>query len=196
MLTILYSTWGIRRVVIAVQTFFVNLLYSRRLGNKIKLLGTPIISLHKGSKVTFGKNIMLISHSYFSPPGVNHPVIIRTLSENSKLTIGNDVGISGGGICVLSEVVIGNNVMLGSNAFITDTDFHAIDPHNRRYNYDEVKAKKVIIEDNVFIGMDSIVLKGVKIGSNSVIGAGSVVSKNIPANQIWAGNPIKFIRDL
>lgn len=196
MLTILYSTWGIRRIVIAVQTFIVNLLYSRKLGNKIKLLGIPIISIHKGANVKFGNNILLISHSYFSQPGVNHPVIIRTLSENSKLTVGNDVGISGGGICVLNEVIIGNNVMLGANTFITDTDFHSINPDNRRYNYEEIKAKKVEIEDNVFIGMDSIVLKGVKIGSNSVIGAGSVVSKNIPPNQIWAGNPIKFIRDL
>jgi acetyltransferase-like isoleucine patch superfamily enzyme len=54
----------------------------------------------------------------------------------------------------------------------------------------------VIIEDNVFIGAHSTILKGVTIGVNSVIGACSVVTKDIPANQIWAGNPARFIRAL
>jgi acetyltransferase-like isoleucine patch superfamily enzyme len=184
MLSILYSIWGIRTITIAIQTFFFNLYYKNKLGNNIKLLGVPIISIPKNAKVFFGKEILLISHSYFSEPGINHPVIIRLLRKEALLTIGNDVGISGGGICVQSEVIIGNNVMLGANTFITDTDFHPINPHNRRHSYDNVKAKKVIIEDNVFIGMNSIVLKGVKIGANSVIGAGSIVSKDIPANQI------------
>lgn len=54
----------------------------------------------------------------------------------------------------------------------------------------------VIIEDNAFIGARSIILKGVTIGANSIIGAGSVVTKSIPANEIWAGNPAKFIRKI
>jgi acetyltransferase-like isoleucine patch superfamily enzyme len=196
MLTILYSIWGIRKLVVILQEFFVNLIFKHKVGNKISILGLPIISIHKGAKVKFGKNILLISHSFFSQPGVNHPVIIRALTEDSRLTIGNDVGISGGGICVMKEVTIGNNVMLGANAFITDTDFHPISPQNRRHNYDDIQASKVVIEDNVFIGMNSIVLKGVTIGANSVIGAGSIVVKDIPPNQIWAGSPAKFIRNL
>lgn len=196
MLSLLYRIWGIRRIIIAIQTFFFNLSYKKKLGNEIKLLGVPIISIHQGAKVKFGKNIMLISHSYFSEPGVNHPVVIRLLRKDASLIIGDDVGISGGGICVQSEVIIGNHVMFGANSFVTDTDFHPIDPHNRRYSYDQVQARKVIIEDNVFIGMNSVILKGVTIGKNSVIGACSVVSKDIPANQIWAGNPARFIRDL
>ena len=56
--------------------------------------------------------------------------------------------------------------------------------------------KPVAICDNAFIGAKSIILKGVTIGENSVIGAGSVVTKSVPANQIWAGNPAKFIREI
>ncbi len=52
------------------------------------------------------------------------------------------------------------------------------------------------IEDNVFIGANCIILKGVKIGDRSIIGAGSVVTKNVPSDQIWAGNPAKFIREI
>lgn len=55
---------------------------------------------------------------------------------------------------------------------------------------------KVTIEHDVFVGAGCIILKGVTIGACSVIGAGSVVTKNIPANQVWAGNPARFIRNL
>ena len=54
----------------------------------------------------------------------------------------------------------------------------------------------MIIEDNVFIGAHSTILKGVRISKNSIVGACSVVSKNIPPNEIWAGNPIKFIKKI
>ena len=54
----------------------------------------------------------------------------------------------------------------------------------------------MIIKDNVFIGARCLILKGVVVGENSIIGAGSVVTKNIPDNEIWAGNPAKFIKAL
>jgi acetyltransferase-like isoleucine patch superfamily enzyme len=54
----------------------------------------------------------------------------------------------------------------------------------------------VIIEDNDFIGVNAIVLKGVTIGCNSVIGANSVVTANIPTNSIAAGNPAKIVKYL
>ena len=58
------------------------------------------------------------------------------------------------------------------------------------------KCAPVVIGDNVFIGAKCIILKGVIIGENSIVGAGSVVTKSIPANQIWAGNPARFIRNV
>jgi acetyltransferase-like isoleucine patch superfamily enzyme len=54
--------------------------------------------------------------------------------------------------------------------------------------------KEIVINDNVWLGAGTTVLKGVEIGENSVIGAGSVVTKNIPANVIAAGNPCRVIR--
>lgn len=54
----------------------------------------------------------------------------------------------------------------------------------------------MVINDNVFIGAHSIILKGVTVGRNSIIGAGSVVARNIPENEIWAGNPAKKIKDI
>lgn len=57
-------------------------------------------------------------------------------------------------------------------------------------------ARCLFIGNSVFIGAKSIILKGVTIGENSVIGAGSVITKSVPANQMWAGNPARFIRSI
>ena len=64
--------------------------------------------------------------------------------------------------------------------------------------YGEVlgSAGAVVIEDNVFIGMNTVILKGVHIGKNVIIGANSVVNKNIPDNCVAAGNPVKIIMTL
>ncbi len=53
---------------------------------------------------------------------------------------------------------------------------------------------KVIIEKGAYLGMNTLVVKPVTIGENAIVGAGSVVTKDIPANEVWAGNPARFIR--
>ena len=78
------------------------------------------------------------------------------------------------------------------------TDFHSLDSIIRASSEDQKHkiCAPVVIEHNVFIGARCIILKGVTIGENSIVGAGSVVTKSIPANEIWAGNPAKFIRKI
>lgn len=79
---------------------------------------------------------------------------------------------------------------------IYDNDFHSIS-YTERINGDKnIKAAPVIIQDSAFIGAHSIILKGVTIGARSVVGAGSVVAKSIPSDEVWAGNPARFIRKL
>lgn len=178
------------------QNFFFNAFYRGRLCNSVKIFGYPIVSLARSSEIRVGTNLVLISHSYFSEPGINHPVVIRTLNASARLFIGNNVGISGGGICVAQQVKIGNNVMMGANSFVTDTDFHPTDPKDRRFRKDNVVSKEVVIGDNVFIGMNALILKGVSVGENSVIGAGSIVTTDIPPNCIASGIPARVIRQL
>lgn len=192
----LYRIWGLRKLTIMFTNWIFNVRYKKKLGAHVNIFGFPIVVLTKGSQVKFGRSVTLISESYFSEPGINHPVMIRTMKKDAKLTIGDYTGISGGGICVSKEIEIGSNVMFGANSFVTDTDFHPIAAENRRKDKTNVKSKKVVIEDNVFLGMNSVVLKGVTIGENSIIAAGSIVVKDIPANQIWGGNPAKYLRDL
>ncbi len=195
-MNIFYRIPVLRKLILLHQNFIFNCLYREKFGNKVIIFGYPIVFIKRGADVKVGKNLTLISHSFFSEPGINHPVIIRLLKIDSKLEIGSNVGISGCSICVEKEVIIEKEVMLGANVSIADTDFHQIKPSNRRFCRGGVNNEEILIRRNVFVGMNSIILKGVTIGENSVIGAGSVVSKSIPANVVAGGNPCKVIREM
>lgn len=141
----------------------------------------------------------MISKSFATALGVNHPVVLRTLRAGAHIRIGDGARISGGSICAAEYVEIGAGTMLGANVMIADTDFHSLSVTGRAVRGHDaafIAVKPVIIGENVFIGADSIVLKGVSIGANSVIGAGSVVTRNIPGNVIAAGNPCRVTRPL
>ncbi len=168
------------------------------LGKDVRFYGMPIVRMTKGSTIRLGDRVVLCSDSRFTDLGVNHPVVLRTLRCDSKILIGNDSGISGGSICAAISVELGKECLLGANVTIADTDFHAIKPEARRFNGNpqDISSSAVCIGDNVFIGTGSVVLKGVTIGMNSIIGARSVVTKDIPENEIFAGNPAQFLRKL
>lgn len=162
------------------------------------LYGYPIISVKPQSKIMLGKGIVLCSDSRFTDLGVSRPVILRTLRPNALISIGSNTGVSGGVICAALFVEIGSECLLGADVQIFDNDFHKIEPENRRFNSspDDVRCAPVIIEDNVFLGAGSKIMKGVRVGRNSVIGAGAIVTKDIPCNSIAAGNPAKVIGKL
>jgi acetyltransferase-like isoleucine patch superfamily enzyme len=77
-----------------------------------------------------------------------------------------------------------------------DTDFHPLEAQARRSDSEPAKTAPVTIEDDVFIGMNCLILKGVTLGRGSVIGAGSVVTKDVPPHTMVAGNPVRFIGDV
>lgn len=153
----------------------------------------PLIRKHKKATIELGKNIVLCSDPNKNSIGVFQKVILNSLKYNSFLKIGENVGISGATISCENRILIGNNVLIGSGVLITDSDSHPLNPLDRDNN-DLIKTAPIIIEDNVFIGARSIILKGVCIGQGSVVGAGSVVVKNIPPMCICAGNPAKIIK--
>lgn len=168
------------------------------IAEKVQVQGKPIISMVAGSRIRIGTRCVLCSDSDVNALGINHPVVIRTMRPGAEIVIGEDTGMSGGSICASSSIRIGKGCLIGANVTLVDTDFHATNPVNRRYNRnpDEIAVAPIVIEDNVFIGADVFVLKGVTIGKNSVIGAGSVVTRDIPENSIAAGNPAKIVRYL
>lgn len=129
--------------------------------------------------------------------GLIQPCVFNISYPGSRLVIGDNVGISGSSICARKSVTIGDNVLIGSGCLITDNDAHPIDWQDRRDGREEkVLCAPVVIENDVFIGARSIILKGVTIGKRTVIGAGSVVCKDVPADCIVAGNPAIIIKHL
>jgi acetyltransferase-like isoleucine patch superfamily enzyme len=146
------------------------------------------------SSINIGENCTFRSTDISNLIGVNRKCIISALYKKSSINIGNNCGFSGVTIGALKEITIGKNLICGANVIISDYDWHNSDP-SRRYEMC-TDAKPVIIGDNVFIGVNSIIWKGVTIGENSVIGANSVVTKSIPANVFAGGNPCKVIKEL
>jgi acetyltransferase-like isoleucine patch superfamily enzyme len=85
--------------------------------------------------------------------------------------------------------------MIAGNVIIMDSNFHNPWPPNERLFFSGPQNdENVIIGKNCWIGLNSIILKGVNIGDNSVIGAGSLVLTDIPPNCLAAGNPAKVIK--
>lgn len=165
-------------------------------GRNLKLHGLPIFSMAPKSRIIIGNDCRFRSKSYGNAIGVNHPVILRTLGEGAILTIGDNVGVSGGAICAVGSVRIGNRVMIGANTVISDSDFHSLDPLLRAKGIDSPTSRPVVIEDDVWLGADVYVGKGVTIGHSSVVGAKSIVTHDVPPHSIVAGNPAKLIRRL
>ena len=110
------------------------------------------------------------------------------------LEIGDNSGFNGSLIYAANSIRIGHNVKIGGGTRIMDSDFHPLDYIARRDSFDGMKTSPIIIEDDVFVGTSCIIGKGVHIGARSIIAAGSVVVKNVPSDEIWGGNPAKFIR--
>lgn len=197
--------------VIKVQNKFIdcimqwwNNLKLRSYGNQVtisgganRLIGSFYIRLRKTSRIIIGKHLTVSSGLCYNPISRN----IRTaffVEENAVLNIGDNVGISGACIWAHDSISIGNNVTIGGDSVIIDSDCHSLDAVFRNSPLDQQRKvnKPIVIEDNVLIGTRSIVLKGVTIGARSVIGAGSVVVNDIPADCIAAGNPCKVIKTL
>ncbi len=167
-----------------------------RWGKGWRFYGVPILQKHRHSTIRIGDGLSLRSIPQSNALGPNHPVILSTRRAGAELIIGRGFGMTGGTICAEERIIIGDDVWVGANCVITDTDFHPLRLEDRLARPLDGTTAPVTIEDGVFIGMHSLVLKGVTIGAHSVIGAGSVVTRDIPPRVVAAGNPARVLRPL
>jgi acetyltransferase-like isoleucine patch superfamily enzyme len=164
--------------------------------SSFRTAGVPVIDLYDGGRLRIGEDFKMNNGSLHNRIGRQQPCFFIA-NNGGQITIGDNVGISSTAIHCNKRISIGNGVRIGGNTVIYDTDFHSLGFETRtkgKENIANVLMKEVVIGDNVFIGAHCTILKGVTIGNNSIVGAGSVVSRSIPPNEIWAGNPVKFIR--
>lgn len=162
-------------LIIKPFVFLYLILNGVQIGRGFKFYGFPKIFRTNGSRIIIGDRFESRSWWWSNPLGVNHPTIITTWSKNASIIIGSDVGVSGASIAAEKSIKIGDRVLVGANSTIIDTDFHPLKGNKKRYSTKGVRVGEVKIGNDVFIGMNSIVLKGVNINNNSVIPAGSVV---------------------
>lgn len=175
--------------------YFKAYLYKIKIGSKCKFYGITILNRSFNSNIIIGNKCTFRSDKISNLVGLNRNCIIATFGEGSKVKIGNNSGFSGTVIGAACLIEIGDNVLSGANVLITDFDWHPIEPTKRHTN-ENVKSAPVKIGNNVWLGINSVILKGVTIGENTIIGANSLVVNDIPANVIAVGNPCKVIKNI
>lgn len=152
----------------------------------------PVVIRGKGevvfdNNVTFGViNAPLLYNTY---------AYIEARTNNSKITFGNNVHINNSfSITSENEITIKDDVLIGYNCQISDSNFHNLEIDKR--NETDPNPLKVVIGNNVFIGNNVTILKGVVLGENCVVSAGAIVTKSFPENVVIGGCPAKIIREL
>lgn len=169
--------------------------------NSYFLPDASIASLYGGGKWVIGEDCLVGGH-------------LICERETSEIHIGKKTFISSGSQLVCArKITIGNNVLIARDVLIQDGNSHSLDFKERRIdidfatsrhfgnpridkNWDVIKTKEIFIDDDVWIGMRSIILKGVTVGKRSIVAAGSVVTKDVPEDVVVGGNPAVIIKHI
>lgn len=174
----------------------INNAYVRRyLAPQFDSLGDGLAVLQPRSVQIFGSQICAGRHLHIISAKEN-PVKLTTWSSKQgqgSIRIGDCVLISPGvQISSALDIEIGNNCMLAAESYLSDCDWHGVYNRTRPFRC----SKKLVLEDNVWIGFRSIIGKGLRIGKNSIVAAGSVVVNDVPADTIVGGNPAVPIKQI
>lgn len=161
----------------------------------LRVRGMPIIDVRDGATVVLHDEVLLDSSNDGYHVNMHSPVKLLADRAGARIVIGAKSRIHGTCIHAYERVEIGARCLVAANTQIMDGAGHAM-------SFDDVArrqetrggARRVIIEDDVWIGANVIVLPGVTIGRGSVIGAGSVVVSDIPPMCLAAGNPARVVR--
>lgn len=111
----------------------------------------------------------------------------------TDIKLGNGSGI-GANCSIPSGVSIGENVMMGIDILMFTNEHRHDDITVPMGAQGRTPVEPIVIEDDVWIGSRSLIMKGVHIGHGAIIAAGSVVTKDVPAYEIWGGNPARFLK--
>lgn len=175
-------------------------IWNVKYGKNVRIIGPMRLRMTKDSKITIGDNFTAYS-GYKSTIDSEHKNFLAAVG-GAKIIIRDNVGMTSTSIYCQEKVEIGNHVLIGADTIIMDNNFHSLNYTIRGTSKEGYQHKgtintaPVIIGDNVFIGTRCIINKGVNIGEGAIIAAGSVVVTDIPAWEVWGGNPAKFIKSL
>ena len=164
---------------------------------KVHFKGWAVIHAFKDCTIRIGEGMSIFSSFSSNMLGLYQRCII-VARYGGIIEIGKECGISGSTIYAWKSIKIGDYTRVGANCKIIDNDFHPLELAHRHKALNEEFARRspIVIGNDCFIGMNSIILKGSVLGNNVVVGAGSVVHGKFPDNVIIAGNPAKIVKYL
>lgn len=161
-----------------------------KVGKNVRIDWNSDITLHN-NRCIIGNNVILQSISKGYHAGMPFPSAILIDVKGAFVEIGDETSIHGCYIHAQKGIKIGSKCAIAAGVNIIDCNGHRIDSLDR--NKDRDIPESILIGNNVWIGLNSIILKGTIIGDNSVVSAGSLVKGKFPENSIIAGNPAKVI---
>lgn len=174
--------------------------------SKHRILSKPNIKISQYAKVQYRHIHCKTDSKLIVGKGSIIEAAIFFEKENAELHIGNNTFIGGSRILCSDKIMIGNDVLISFDTTIVDHDSHSIffkhrkndvkNWYQNKKDWTHVNRNPILIEDKAWIGMCSIILKGITIGTGAIVGAGSVVTRDVPPWTIVAGNPAKIIRQL
>lgn len=167
------------------------------LGRGVRAHGKVGLMRWPGGRIRIGDHVSLVSSwRRATAASLAFPVRLRVFGPGAFIDIGPGCQLSGSSLTARStRIVLGRQVLVAPNCIIVDSDFHAPWPAERRAHDPGIERDRAVtIADFAWIGMGSIILKGVNIGEGAIVGAGSVVRSDVPANCIALGNPAQIVK--
>jgi acetyltransferase-like isoleucine patch superfamily enzyme len=134
--------------------------------------------------------------------------VLFNLGEQGRILIGDDCRFDEAVLVCEAEILVGNRVILGWRATVVDADFHPIDPKERLIDAvacspvgeglrrPPFTKRSVVIEDDVWVGPQAVILKGVRVGTGAFIEPGAVVVRDVPPRARILGNPGQIIGEV
>lgn len=200
LLSILYQKFclmGIPRWRGAFWLRFYRWIYPNfQVGNRVHCWGRILVWMGKEGSIEIGDDGWIVSDNKRAGIALYSPCKLRAC-DGARIVLGKRVALNGVSITSRKKIVIEEGTIIAPNVIIVDSDFHRPwPPEERFYGLGQENDREVHIGKNVWIGMNSIILKGVTIGDNAMVAAGSVVTKPVPPNAIVAGVPARVVREL
>ena len=179
-----------------VAAFFMARKKNVHFGRLVRVSGVPIIDIRQGSKLYVGDGVTLNSRNRGYHINMHSPVKLFADRDGAEIKIGSKTRIHGACVHAYESITIGNNCLIAANCQIMDGSGHDLSfPDTENRINTTGTTKPIIIEDDVWIGANSVILPGVTIGKGSIISANSVVTKSVPPSVVAGGNPAIIIKD-
>lgn len=163
------------------RTYKVNIPKSTKIHGKVHLIAV------KDAKIILGENVTLRSDPFDYLGGMPFGITLLVDRSEGEILIGDNCRLNGTYVHAKKSIKIGKNCVIAAGTNIIDLNGHELISSNRTKGED--MPKEIIIEDNVWICVNSVILKGTVIGRNSVVAANSVVKGVFPPNSLIQGNP-------